>query len=142
MGFGTLGEFIVAHLMFGVSFLLEFTVMNIPDYWLDFVSKNDLGNKTFEIPDDFDLSELGADFKIFTRSEIEDETSHCYPGINVVKPGYIAVGSCLCGSGDPYFINVNDGENGKLYRVYHDDNSVDIVVNNYKDILNFVEAEN
>jgi hypothetical protein len=69
------------------SFLLEFTVMNIPDYWLNFVSKNDLGNKTFEIPDDFDLSELGADFKIFTRSEIEDETSHCYPGINVVKSG-------------------------------------------------------
>lgn len=40
------------------------------------------------------------------------------------------------------FINVNDGENGKLYRVYHDDNSVDVVVNNYKDILNFVKSEN
>ncbi|PMO57616.1 hypothetical protein BCT08_03510 [Vibrio splendidus] len=117
-------------------------MMNIPDYWLNFVSKNDLSNKSFGIPDDFDLSELGADFKVFTRSEIEDETSHCYPGINVVKSGYMAVGSCLCGSGDPYFINVNDGENGKLYRVYHDDNSVDIVVNNYKDILNFVESEN
>ncbi len=36
--------------------------------------------------------------------EIEDETSHCYPGNNVVKSGYIAVGGCLCGSGDPYFI--------------------------------------
>ena len=37
------------------------------------------------------------------------------------------------------FINVNDGESGKLYRVYHDDNSIDIVVNNYKGILKFAE---
>ncbi|MDC5806206.1 hypothetical protein OPW36_13040 [Vibrio europaeus] len=114
----------------------------IPDYWLDFISKNNLSNKSFEIPDDFDLSGLGADFKVFARSEIDDETSNYYPGINVVKSGYIAVACCLCGSGDPYFINVNDGENGKLYRVYHDDNSIDIVVNNYKDILKFAEPEN
>ncbi|EHW0696296.1 hypothetical protein K1B30_004688 [Vibrio parahaemolyticus] len=117
-------------------------MINIPDYWLDFISKNNLSNKSFEIPDDSDLSELGADFKVFTRSEIEDETSDYYPSINVVKYGYIAVAGCLCGSGEPYFINVNDGENGKLYRIYHDDSFIDIVLNNYKDILKFAEPEN
>ncbi|WP_197276823.1 hypothetical protein [Pseudoalteromonas sp. '520P1 No. 423'] len=66
-------------------------MINIPDYWLDFISDNNLSNKSFEIPDDFDLSGLGADFKVFECSDIDDETSNYYPGIKVVKSGYIAV---------------------------------------------------
>ncbi len=41
------------------------------------------------------------------RSEIEDT----YPGVVVAQLGYIPVGGCLVGSGDPYFVrDRGDGE--------------------------------
>ncbi|WP_252017856.1 hypothetical protein [Vibrio sp. SCSIO 43136] len=117
-------------------------MIKVPDYWLSFLRDNELTGKTCEIPDEHDISELGADFQLFSELEIVDETDNCYPGIAVSSMGYIAVASCLTGSGDPYFINTNDGEGGKLYRIYHDDNSVDIVAEKYQEILGFIESEN
>lgn len=34
--------------------------------------------------------------------------------------GYVPVGSCATGSGDPYFIKIHDTPPGPLYRIYHD----------------------
>ena len=55
------------------------------------------------------------------------------------------------GSGDPYFINLNDGSNGCLYRIYHDaemiddnsynlDDAVNTVLKNYTDLLKYVSV--
>jgi hypothetical protein len=121
----------------------------IPDYWKEFISKNSIIDKSFEIPSDADLSELeGGSLEIFGESDILDEANEFYPGLAVKKDGYIPVAGCLHGSGDPYFINVSDGINGALYRIYHDaemddddsynmDEAVNIVLKDYSDLLKY-----
>ena len=92
----------------------------IPEYWKSFVEKHSLEGKEIEIPEDIDLSELGANFVILDELDIQKESEDLYPGIVVAKEGFVPVGGCLEGSGDPYFINLNDGAEGPLYRIYHD----------------------
>ena len=91
-----------------------------PEYWDKFVEEHDYVEKDFEVPEDDDLSGVGVNLSIMKYEDIVDEAENAYPGIVVMKDGFIPVGSCLVGSGDPYFINVNDGMNGPLYRIYHD----------------------
>jgi len=118
----------------------------IPEYWIEFLDKHNLRNSEIEIPEERDLSELdGGDLKIFGEEEIIDESTNFYPGIVVQKYGLLPVASCLHGSGDPYFINTNEGPSGKLYRIYHDEvsdegyseNALNIVLNNYEELLEF-----
>ena len=56
---------------------------------------------------------MGADD---TRSEALE----AYPGIAVVRRGYICVASCLHRTGDQYFIPTNQGDDPPLYNTYHD----------------------
>jgi hypothetical protein len=37
-----------------------------------------------------------------------------------VKNGYLPIGTCLIGSGDPYFLKVADGKNPPVVRIPHD----------------------
>jgi hypothetical protein len=92
----------------------------IPNYWKAFVESEDFEEIDFEIPEEKDLSGIGADLSIMSEDHILDEMNKAHPGIIVKKDGFVAVGSCLTGSGDPYFININDGKDGPLYRIYHD----------------------
>lgn len=121
----------------------------IPEYWKEFLTTNSLVGQSCEIPEQFDLSELdGGDLKVLDENEIVSEANEYYPGIAVKKDGYIPVASCLLGSGNPYFININDGINGCLYRIYHDaemieddsynmDDAVNIVLIDYTDLLKY-----
>ncbi|MCP4976227.1 MAG: hypothetical protein GY931_08715 [Maribacter sp.] len=119
----------------------------IPDYWIKFMDENNLRDVMCEIPEEADLSELdGGSIEIFKEEEIIDEATNYYPGIGVVKDGYIPVASCSHGTGDPYFINIKDGKAGKLYRVYHDavfdgkynkEEAINVVLNNYEDLLKY-----
>ena len=123
--------------------------MLTPNYWIEFIEKNGLIGMSCTIPEEHDLSELsGGTLQFLSLEDIEEETNEYYPGIGVSKAGFIAIASCLNGSGDPYFINLNDGPNGKLYRVYHDakinndgtydlDEAVNVVLINYSEILKF-----
>lgn len=115
----------------------------IPDYWKQFTESNNLVGQDFEIDENSDLSELGADFRIMTFEQCLSEATECYPGIAAVKKGFVPVGMCLEGSGDYYYINCNDGESGSLYRIYHDsiegdqlsENGIDKVLESYKALL-------
>jgi len=51
---------------------------------------------------------------------IRSDSLECYPGLAILKHGYINVASCSQGSGDPYFICVKQGDDPPLYQVYHD----------------------
>jgi len=51
-----------------------------------------------------------------------DEAFNFYPGLIVVEKSFIPVGICLQGSGNPYFLRIED-ENWKIYRILHDFNS-------------------
>ena len=121
----------------------------IPEYWKAFIIKNQLVGKYCEIPESADQSELdGGNLKLLDENQILEEANEFYPGIAVKKFGYIPVASCSLGSGDPYFININDGSNGNLYRIYHDaeiddesynmDEAVNLVLSDYTDLLKYL----
>jgi len=118
----------------------------IPKYWIKFLDSHKLRGIEIEIDEEQDLSEFGVSLKIFIEQEIIEEMNNYYPGMVVKNDNYIPIASCSYGSGDPYFINSNDGQNGKLYRIYHDefsddeydkDSAIDVVLENYELLLNF-----
>ena len=51
---------------------------------------------------------------------IVSESVECYPGLAILPEGYVNVGSCTGGSGNPYFISIHDGGDPPLYRIFHD----------------------
>ncbi len=86
---------------------------------------------------------------IMSENMSKDEAENAYPGLIVIKDGYVPIGSCLLGSGDPYFINKNDGENGPIYRIYHDsvfddgydkNQAIEKVVDNYTKIIKYMQV--
>jgi hypothetical protein len=119
-----------------------------PRFWIEFISKNGLEGATVEVPEELDRSGLGVELKFLTSEQSVDEATNYWPGIGVAKDGYVPVGSCLCGSGDYYYIKTSDGAAGPLYRIYHDsvgeggydpDHAVAVVLQNYEELLGHVE---
>lgn len=120
--------------------------MTFPPYWQAFVESAGLTGGRTSIPEEKDQSGLGADIYWFSDEQAREEKEKFYPGIAVAKDGFIPVGGCDIGSGDPYFICVKDGAGGPLYRVYHDsvrkdgynrDDAVAVVLRDYREVSNF-----
>lgn len=120
----------------------------IPKYWIEFINNQQLRGREIEIPESVDLSNVGACIEIMQEKDCEIEMKDLYPGLVVVKDNFIPVGNCSLGTGDPYFININEGPNGKLYRIYHDEvfdenydqaQAIDIVLEDYRDLLKYLE---
>ena len=55
-----------------------------------------------------------------TPKQLRSESLEAYPGLAILERGYINVALCAHGSGDPYFIPTDKGDNPPLYQVYHD----------------------
>lgn len=91
-----------------------------PAHWLEFLERHGLQGASFEIPETIDASGLGAELQLLTLAQAREEAEDCYPGLAVGADGYVPVGMCLLGSGDPYFIRHGDGAGGPLYRIHHD----------------------
>jgi hypothetical protein len=91
-----------------------------PAQWQEFIERHGLDGASFEIPETVDVSGLGADLQLLTLAQAREEAEDCYAGLAVGADGYVPVGMCLLGSGDPYFIREGDGAGGPLYRIYHD----------------------
>ncbi|WLQ14315.1 hypothetical protein O5O45_31855 [Hahella aquimaris] len=80
-----------------------------------------LSHSCFSLSEDIDISNIGLDLKWLSPDQIIDEALNAYPGKLVYKLGYIPIGSCLAGSGDPYFLSPSDSlESSKLVRIPHD----------------------
>jgi hypothetical protein len=73
----------------------------------------------FSLPEEQDDSGMGVELKWLSPKEILDESRHSYPGIPALSKGYIPIGACLEGSGDPYFIKAGE-ENPPLVRIMHE----------------------
>lgn len=56
-----------------------------------------------------------------TPEQIADEALNAYPGISVLRSGFIPIGSCMLGS-DPYFVKLGgvDPTNPPPVRIPHD----------------------
>jgi hypothetical protein len=120
-----------------------------PSYWSEFLEANALVHREVSIPEVQDLSGVGADLEMYDAESSRQEMEEYYPGIVVAADGFVPVAHCSIGSGDPYFINVNDGPGGPLYRVYHDvvanqpyerSQAVDLVLASYQELVRYAVA--
>lgn len=120
----------------------------MPHYWQTFIEQHQLTGRELSIPVESDLSGVGAKIEILDERGISAEQTCIYPGIAVSKAGFVPVGGCCIGTGDPYFINTRDGEGGPLYRIYHEevaDESYDaaraiaVVLKDYRELLKYAD---
>lgn len=65
-----------------------------------------------------DIERLSIQFNCFKA--IEDACLHRYPGCAIFDLSYIGIGEDPTGSGDPFFINLNEGNNPPVYQIFHD----------------------
>jgi hypothetical protein len=121
----------------------------MPPYWKTFVEQHQLIGREFLLPVEVDLSGVGANIELLDEANISTEQTESYPGIAVACAGFVPVGGCVIGTGDPYFINVHDGEGGPLYRIYHDEVirdpidlgvAVAVLLKDYRELLDYPES--
>ena len=74
--------------------------------------RHKLAGVELEIPENSDLSEIGASIGLLTEAQAIDEADNYYPGLAVKTDGFVPIGQDLTGGGDPYFINANDDAPG------------------------------
>lgn len=86
---------------------------------LDLMAEYQLSEECFSINEKEDLSELGVEMQWFSTNEMIEEAYNAYPGICAYKKGYLPLGKCLEGSGDPYFIKKTE-KKYNIYRIPHD----------------------
>jgi hypothetical protein len=90
------------------------------DWIADMMSRYKLAGTTFVLDEETDLSGLGAEMMWMTPDQMVDEAYEAYPGLPATKLGYIPLGICVLGSGDPYFLKIKDSLDPALVRIPHD----------------------
>jgi hypothetical protein len=94
--------------------------------------------QTFSLTENKDASGMGVEMEWMTPQTQIDEAFRFYPGLAVHKLGYLPLGECMQGSGDPYFLK-KDESIWNVYRVPHDlvwdsptfQNSIELVTSFY-----------
>ena len=120
-----------------------------PSHYRGFVERNGLAGLEVEIPEGDDLSGIGASIGLYDEAAARDEAEKFYPGLVVKHDGFVPIGQDLGGGGDPYFINIEDGPPGPVYRIYHDsvadrsydrDEAIARVLASYEQLLGYAGA--
>ena len=120
------------------------------DYWKQFVHEHDLVGREADVPEPDDLTGVGVGIEILSEDNAREEAEGALPGMAGARDGFVPVGGCSFGTGDPYFINVNDGPGGPLYRISHEDvgengcgvqTAVGKVLDSYEALLRYVTPD-
>jgi hypothetical protein len=93
-----------------------------PRHLLDLLQRYPLIGGVFELKAEDDESGSGVAMQWMSPGDTIQEMLHSMPGQLAAREGYLAFGTCLEGSGDPYFLKL-DGENTydpAVYRIYHE----------------------
>ena len=92
-----------------------------PDWLMALLRGHPLGGVGFSLNADHDESGIGAELIWLTPAQIVSESVECQPGISVLSHGFLPIGACAVGSGDPYFLDLrNSSDDPPLVRVPHD----------------------
>ena len=123
----------------------------VPGYWTRFVVENKLEGATFSIPWFDEHGEAsGHALYVFTESQAHKEAIDLWPGKRVFSDGFVPVAGDQIGTGDQYFINVNDGPGGPLYQIDHEQvfddgyersTAVNVVLASYAELVNYRSDE-
>ena len=98
----------------------------VPAGWLlDLMRDYPLIGTKFQLSCEQDLSGLGVKMEWMAPHDIIGESLEFYPGIAAISLNYVAIGTCLEGSGDPYFVKVLE-EDPPLVRIPHNYLNVDL----------------
>ena len=111
-----------------VGLLIEqLQIPNLIDI-LSILSEYPLCGCNFSTPEDtesmdYDESKIEIDFQWMDTSQILSEALDCYPGKVALKLGYIPIGMCVIGSGDYYFLKIENEtrKDPPLVRIFHDE---------------------
>jgi hypothetical protein len=118
-----------------------------PPEYKRFIDQHNLNGREIEIPNQNDLSGVGALIELFDEVNSIEESAGAYPGLVVKADGYVPIGGCAIGCGDPYFINLNDPRPGPVYRIYYDlvldekydrEQAIARVLNSYEELLLYI----
>jgi hypothetical protein len=100
---------------------LHLGVNLLPEWFVLLLQNNRLAGVEFSLEEGDDMSRLGAEVFWLAPAQVVSESTECQPGLSVVPLGYIPVGACAEGSGDPYFLDMREGSNDPpLVRVPHE----------------------
>jgi hypothetical protein len=83
------------------------------------LSKYKIIGQEFDLGAGEDASEMGINMQWITPNDMVEEAFNFYPGIIAVKHQFIPIGTCMSGSGDPYFLR-KESNSYNIYRVLHD----------------------
>lgn len=105
-----------------VSFLKSRLPPNLtPDWLVSLLKDYRLGGVCFSLGAEHDKSGLAAHLFWFTPRQVVSESFDVEPGISILSSGFLPVGGCLEGSGDPYFLDLREvSPDPPLVRVPHD----------------------
>src|SRR5258708_11292396 len=106
----------------GISFLRSRLPANLtPDWLMKLLSAHALAGTSFSLSEDHDKSGIGAEVLWLRPEQIVSECIECQPGKSVLSFGFLAIGACEFGSGDPYFLDLRSSSSDPpLVRVAHD----------------------
>lgn len=88
-----------------------------PSALLEMLARHPLVGAHIHLTADADPSDFGVHMRWMAPAEMISEATKAYPGIVAVPLGYIPIGTCRIGSGDPYFYRARDGG---IVRIPHD----------------------
>jgi len=93
----------------------------LPDWFIKMLLDYPLIGVNFTLSEILDESDLGVDMEWLSPKQMVEEALEFYPGIVAIQLGYLPIGSCLIGSGDPYFLKMTlDNDDPSLVRIPHD----------------------
>ena len=119
----------------------------IPDWLCRLLTSFPLAGCYFEVDEDEDLSDMGVELLWLTPEGILSEVFDAYPGILVIKQGYLPIGACAIGSGDYYYLKLTDGCNDPaLVRIPHEsavispypEDDIDLVFEHLSELFKFI----
>jgi hypothetical protein len=92
-----------------------------PDWLMSILREYRLAGICFGLSEEHDRSGLGADVTWLTPGQIVSESCDAEPGISVLPCGFLPIGACATGSGDPYFLDLRQASSDPpVVRVPHD----------------------
>jgi len=88
-----------------------------PTWLLDAWREAPLTGARLYLDDKVDPTGVGVSMQWMTAVELLSEATEASPGREALPAGFVPIGKCLEGSGDPYF--VSQGEDSGLVRIPH-----------------------
>lgn len=102
-----------------VDFIKEkFTDNGYPKELLDLLRKFPIIGMGFSLSEKDDVSGYGVEMEWMNPLEQYEESFMLYPGMIAFKKGYLPIGKCMEGSGNPYFLDLNN--KNWIVRIIHD----------------------